>query len=252
MDIRSKKNLKQFIVLIADNRAEEVKSELLANNLDCKLLFVDNKEKTAIAIVENRFDLIIVAQNLIPDELLALVKSNPQCLNFGTPLIALTETENVAERKKLIYKGFDDCITQSLSVENFHDAISLWGSNDGLAVALKSAQGLLVKLNNNKKLVFTLWQKLLEELPLQLKELQSALQNKDYLTAYTVVHKLNGSAKVCGLLTIETLATDLEKCLIAKNYKNTDYYYRLLQANVSAILRKKPEILDQISAAPTH
>lgn len=238
-------NLKPFSILLADATGDANNPELLTNIQDCTILYANSKVHAAPVINQQKFDLILIAQNFA-DDLISLLKNSQNNLNFGTPTLALITTRDLLQRKSLIMAGFDDCINLPLSAEKLKETISLWRDNDDLSRILRAVETLLLKLNNNRKLVLTLWQKLFEELPLQLADLKNNLENQQFDKACFIVHKLNGSAKICGLSAIEGSGTDLENCLLTHNFQNASDYYQLLYKHVMDLLDWQPQILWQL------
>jgi HPt (histidine-containing phosphotransfer) domain-containing protein len=238
-------NQKPFSILLADDRTDANNPGLLINSQECTILFTNCQVHAATVTNQQKFDLIFISQNFT-NNLITLLKNSPHNLNFSTPTLALITTSDLLQRKSLIQAGYDDYIKLPLSADKLNEIISLWRHNDDLARILYAVDTLLLKLNNNHKLVLTLWQKLFEELPLQLLDIENNLKNQKFEKAGFIVHKLNGSAKICGLSAIEGSGIDLENCLLAHNFQNASDYYKQLHKQVMDLLSWQPQILDRL------
>ncbi|MCF7965444.1 MAG: Hpt domain-containing protein [Methylobacter tundripaludum] len=102
---------------------------------------------------------------------------------------------------------------------------------------------MLGKTKNNPHLALTIFEKLFEELPLQLIQIKDALENSQYDLAREVTHKLNGSVSFCGLLEIRQPANDLEIRLLNNNYADTHQHFLTLQQCILNFTRHQKAIL---------
>ena len=231
-----------FTILIVNRSNENSKIELAAQTSLCRLVCVEDNNDIAVLLFNSRFDLIFFDEKLVNQDLLGLI----QTYQPDVPLIVLIEGEDINARKRLIASGFDDCIEQPLTAVKLNETVNLWLREDELAAVLASVRMLLAKLNNNRDLVAALWQSLLAELPNQIVELSAALNHRDYSSAYEIIHKLNGSAKVCSLKEIEPIATCLEKNLLDRNYDLIEDDFNQLKAKVLKLVEWRDSILKEI------
>lgn len=105
---------------------------------------------------------------------------------------------------------------------------------------------VLEKTKNNRKLAFTVFKKLFEELPEQLACIESALSAGHYEAAKDIAHKMYGSACFCGLTGIEEPAGKLEQYVIDNNYPALIHDFRLLQERVLLFVRHREFILSEL------
>lgn len=105
---------------------------------------------------------------------------------------------------------------------------------------------VLEKTKNNRKLAFTVFKKLFEELPEQIVCIESALSAGHYETAKDIVHKMHGSACFCGLTGIEEPACKLEQYVLDNNYPALIHDFRLLQERVLLFVRHREFILAEL------
>ncbi|TRX00559.1 Hpt domain-containing protein [Candidatus Methylobacter oryzae] len=105
---------------------------------------------------------------------------------------------------------------------------------------------MLIKTKNNLRLTRTLFEKLFEELPLQITHIKDALENKQYGLAQEITHKLNGSVSFCGLTDIQQSANALEGWLLNNNYANAHRHFPILQQHILNLTRHQETILENI------
>ncbi len=114
-------------------------------------------------------------------------------------------------------------------------------------LALGYIQILMGKTKNNQRLTLTIFEKLFEELPLQLIDIKNALDNKQYDLAKETTHKLNGSAGFCGLMDIQQSANVLEACLLSNDYTKIHQHFLLLQQHSLNFTRHQKFILTSLA-----
>jgi HPt (histidine-containing phosphotransfer) domain-containing protein len=203
------------------------------------------KEKNEIPtlIKTTQFDLILLDSAVNDPELLTLIKC-ADCINNKTPVIALIDPTGDTQKKTIIAMGFNDYLINPVTEEQLNAVIDLWLIP---ASAFDYIQIILGKTNNNQQLTATIFNKLFEELPLQISSIKEALENKQYTLAKEITHKLNGSASFCELTGIQKPANALENCLLNKNYEAINWHFLMLQHCVSNFTNNQEAILANFS-----
>ncbi|WP_235202231.1 Hpt domain-containing protein [Methylobacter tundripaludum] len=158
-------------------------------------------------------------------ELITRIK-DPLGMNSKTPIIAIVNPTKAPQSEQQCPAEFDDILTGPITEQRLNELIGLWKTK---ALALDYIQILLSKTKNNRRLTLTLFEKLFEELPLQVIDIKDALKNKQYDLAREITHKLNGSVSFCGLMDIQQPANALESCLLNNNYASTHRHFLMLQ-----------------------
>jgi len=147
-------------------------------------------------------------------------------MNSKTPVIAIVNPTKDSQSEQQCPAEFDDILTGPITEQRLNELIDLWKTK---ALALDYIQVLLSKTKNNRRLTLTLFEKLFEELPLQVIDIKDALEDKQYDLAQEITHKLNGSVSFCGLMDIQQPANALESCLLNNNYASTHRHFLMLQ-----------------------
>ncbi len=234
----------QFVTLLAYDLYTKAQIQRLYGNV---LILANTQYDAANAITDKRFNLIVVDLDLDDHALVSLTKTKG-CINYQTPIIALVDTNDPGQKQSLIAEGFDDCRLKPLTIADLNEIIDLWrGTSNLLTSSLNSIRTLLIKCNYNKNLVSNLYQKLFEELPLQISQIEQALKTNQHQLALDISHKLNGSAKVCCLHDIEQSASALENSLIQHSHNQADKYFLMLQQCTAAFIKQSKAILDYLA-----
>ena len=235
----------QFITLLALEKGLELPIP------DSNILFGSTwvisttEHETETAIADREFNLIIIDMALAGDKLISTAKSQG-CINFHTPIIALIDSNDSKIKKNLVDAGFDDCMTKPLTTQMLAEVIYLWRDNDILVSFFESIHALLGIFRHNNKVVLTLYRKLFEELPLQIEQIEKAINTKQYHQAIEATHQINASAKICYLKTIGDLANNLEACLLKNNYGLVEAYFEMLQKNIRTLISHQHSILEHL------
>lgn len=233
---------KRFFTLIASPSCSVLKESQLADLQDIALIYTHTDVDTVSAVACQLFNLILLDLDLRGLDVLSITK-NSKCINCNTPIIGLTDTLKPHQRKLLISAGFDDCLIKPLSQNQIIEAITFWREDESMAPYLDSIKTLLSKTKNNTRLVNTLYNKLFEELPMQISNIEEAIEKGDYKFAFDVTHSLNGSAKTCYLREIAENANALETCLIQKKFYYVDGFLMILKQKVSTFIEHREAIL---------
>lgn len=164
-------------------------------------------------------------------------------INLKTPVIALTNNSDREQKKNIIAAGFDDCLIKSVNLNQLAELLEVWQVSQNVPNELSYVTSMLSKTYGNKKLALTIFQKLLMELPEQVSSIKEALEIKQYELARQVVHKLNGSASLCGFVDMQRSAQTLENSLLNQNYSKTHKSFSTLQQDILNFTKQEKAIL---------
>jgi HPt (histidine-containing phosphotransfer) domain-containing protein len=234
-----------FITLIAHKQCTTLQILQETNLCHGACMFTDTFDETSTAIASKIFNLIIVDLDLGGIEIVSLAR-NPGCINCDVPIIALIDTDDLALRRKLTVAGFNDSLLKPLTAATLDTAIKHWYSTDELVSSLQSIETLLAKCKNDRNLVIKICNKLFEELPLQLADIEDALKNDLYQQAFDVTHKISGSAKICSLQKIADFSTALEKYIYEKKTAEAKRCFLTLRQHITILLSQQEAIIDYL------
>ena len=190
-------------------------------------------------IKSTQFDLILLELTENNSDLITRIK-DPLCINNKTPVIAIINPEEAPSEEKQYPMEFDDWLIKPITEEQLNKTIDLWKTK---TLALNYIQIILNKTKNNQCLALTIFEKLFEELPMQIIAIKDALDNNQYNLAQEITHKLNGSVSFCGLTDIQQQANALENSLLNNHYASTHQQFMLLQQHTLNFTRHRESIL---------
>jgi len=159
-----------------------------------------------------------------------------------TPIIALTADTVPAHRDRAFRAGIDDFLIKPIDESQLWHVIThllKTGSNitatgrteplpvDGQLVTSRDLQGAIRIAGGRADLAQDLFDRFLDELPSQLKQIKSSAMQKAWSELWEHVHRLLGAAAVCGVPRLERLLRSLEQ---AAEKADEDQIARLLSA----------------------
>jgi HPt (histidine-containing phosphotransfer) domain-containing protein len=252
MPLKTKQH-EQFMVLVI--------SDIDINHLSLKhrrqnIIVATDYDVILMRIETTQFDLILLdlsvncsvesVPNRLPDSLppwqaglMTRIKDSSG-INNKTPVIAIVNPANGLYGDQQYSVAFYDSLAGPLTEQRLNEVIDLWRTK---VIALDYVQMILNKTKNNQRLTLTLFEKLFEELPSQIIDINDALENKQYDLAREITHKLNGSVSFCCLMDIQQSANALESCLLNNNYASTNQHFLMLQQCILNFTRHQKFIL---------
>jgi HPt (histidine-containing phosphotransfer) domain-containing protein len=232
---------KQFIILLIGDINI---NHLYLKSFRYNITVVNKHDDILLHIETTQFDLILfdLAESSYgritwQSELITRIK-DPLCINNKTPIIAVINPEEGSQIEKQCLIEFDEWLIKPITKELLNRTTERWQ-----AKALGYTQIILSKTKNNQRLALTIFEKLFEELPLQITGIKDALGNNQFDLAKEITHKLNGSVSFCGLMDIQQSANYLESNLLNNNYANIHQQFMILQRSVLTFTRHQKAIL---------
>jgi HPt (histidine-containing phosphotransfer) domain-containing protein len=235
-----------FIVLIADNRLNRT---LLAPETDQALnqfVYAEDRNQTVTVVQSIKFGLIVVAVEEYSVELNNFIKST-DALNYKTPVIALSSTDEGQRLQKELY-SFDDFLVGNDLEKKLIQTIDYWRIKVRTIEASKYIQKIQKKTKYNEKLTYIIFSKLFEELPSQVLVIEDALGKQHYSVAKDTVHNLHGSVSFCDLEDIRKVAFALESCLLTKKPESIKSLFLMLKTLIFEFLSCQEIILRILSS----
>jgi len=203
---------RQLTVLIAGNANHSMLQPHYHN-----IIAADKHDDILALIKTTQFDLILLDLEEDCSEFFNLIKASFS-INDSPPVIGMLNQPKEFRTEPL---KFDGWVSNPITEELLDEIVDCWQTK-----ALDYIRAVLAKTKNNQRLTLTIFEKLFEEIPLQLAGIKNALQDKQYDLAREITHRLNGSASFCGLTDIQQAATAVESHLLNNNH--TDIYQHFL------------------------
>lgn len=244
---------RHFKILIADDN--EINRLLLLNQLQDRFIDITAVQNglEALAYIDFQlFDLIFLDLQMPKMTGYELIKKIRQieCMNSQIPVIAITAHAQPSQCQDIINSGFDDCLIKPVTARQLFEIIDLWQppvTQKNIPLPQSYAQQILQKTAFNQNLAITILEKLIEELPAQLLQIEKALNTLNHEQALEVAHRLHGSVSFCGLLDIQKPALELEKLLTKNHFSTVNTCFIQLQSAVEKFLRSESSIATEIN-----
>lgn len=192
---------------------------------------------------KNLYSLVFIDVNMPVmngDELIKKVRAGS--INQSVPMIAITAHVQSQRRHLLIADGFNDCLIKPIVLADLQRVVSEWCMSPNGKDGDYYADTLLEKVEHNRKLGRLFLQKLFADVPVQLSNLEQALQNQESEQACEMAHKLHGTFCFYGFGNFRELAGGLEQCLLNADIPNAMQQFKLISAKFSDLQNMKAKL----------
>ncbi len=237
-------------VLVAEDN--EINQNLIIKQLTPltdNITLAKNGKEALDLLNQTQYDLVLMDLQMPyygGEELIKMIKKNGH-LNAQTPVIATTANAQPQKQKQLINDGFDQCLIKPIVKDQLNEVLALWCQPcQSEANAQEFAIRMLKKTLQDKTLARSLLQKLFNELPQQITQINANLKTRDYTTALEITHRLHGSVRFCGFIQLSTLAEKLENNLSTHSFQTLPADFSELQQGVEHFVKIHKEILSHI------
>jgi len=250
----SKQKLK--ILLVEDDTlAQVVASNLLKGHFFGQLDTASSGKEAVQLAYQTKYNLILMDIGL-PDtngyEVTKKIRKSGSSRNKKTTIVALTAHDSAEEKKKSVDVGMNDFLTKPLNNEKIKQILQKFlpkkskaSKKPEIKTAIeKSKEKIPIKkpglkvidlekgaelVGGNKDMALDMLRILIEELPENLKLIQSLFEAKDFEEMKKVAHKLHGGLCYCGAPRLKEAIKQLEVALksAGDREKISDYYTRL-------------------------
>ena len=194
-----------------------------------KILVVDDNifnQKLATNILQNNGFTVTVAENggaaidILKDEAFDIILMDIQMpvmdgykatqmireeLQITIPVIAMTAHALAGEKEKCILSGMNDYLSKPFKEKELLLKISTWAKPVDNKVAAETEQSMLslsflaAQTKNNKEFIKEMINIFVKQNPLEISEMQNAINNKDFEQVYKTAHLIRNSIFYFGL-----------------------------------------------------
>lgn len=98
------------------------------------------------------------------------------------------------------------------------------------------------RLGGDRELLEELFQVFIEEAPLKVADIQTALQNADYQLAMKRAHALKGSSAAIGALLSRDLCFELEKASRSEDLVDMRKFFENVRTEINALIAAIPDL----------
>lgn len=202
-----------YHILIAE---DNLVNQKLALNFVGKLGHSADLAGNGVEVIEklgnSRYDVILMDLQM-PEmdgvETVAVIRQAEERLPVGTlrqPIIAMTAHAMKGDRERCLQQGFDGYIAKPIRLELLDEEIGMVMSAEAPALPAFDFQAALAQLNNDRQLFDELAVIFIDELPLLLAELNTAIRGQSFDNIRHSAHRFKGE-------TLHFVSKPLENCL---------------------------------------
>lgn len=237
-NFNTKKLIGLSILLVEDNDINRLYASSILKTWGCNIETAENGFVAVEQVKNNTFDVVLMdIQMPVMDgfEATKTIRSFAKPKN-KIPIIALTANATRSDVDKCIAGGMDDCIAKPFTPDDLFKILSRYISRkvkNELPTEEKKTITSAFDLsylktisNNNESFIKEMIVTFIETLPNSIKEIQLALNQKDFEALARATHKIKPSITLIGLQKAKTMASEIEA--LAKIKKPTDQLNQLV------------------------
>lgn len=215
--------IEPHILLIEDDALARIATMGVLYTTNCKITIAENVAGAKNLVNAISFDLVISDLGL-PDgsgeDIVAMVKAAPNCLNYNTPFVALTAHSDQAKKVKAERAGFLLVMSKPLLKEKVPFLIDNYvykrvaseteqENNELGELSIIDFDSSKKLVNGNEGLAFELLEMLASDLPKEILLIQDSYDKNDIENLRALLHKLKGSFCYCGVPRLQKTRNEL-------------------------------------------
>lgn len=164
-----------------------------------------------------------------------------ESINRSTSAIAVTAHAGSLQQQSIINAGFNDILVKPILLGSLRRIIEQWQPLSSIRPEYYAAQ-IIKKTEFNRELSQQMLNKLFDDVPENLREIDQAIQAPDYQQARQIAHKLHGTFCFYGFADFLPIADRLEQCLL-NNDAMARTHFQAIKERFDALLNDKAAIL---------
>ena len=185
---------------------------------------------------------------------------------YNFPVIALTADAGFTNTDALIDQGFNGVLIKPVNIDNLRNIITQVyrgenisfkqhrfakseGNNDHNDLPIRDRKQALRITDNQLTVANKLLQKLVDELPAMLKDIDQYLNDKNWKEMWQTLHRIHGSASVCAVLALAARVKELQQMIdrsdysnLQEGFKNLEYEYKRLKDYSDKLPKENPPV----------
>lgn len=232
------RQLNKRILVVDDNRANRLVASAMLEQFGCDCDYAQNGQGAVEKIASKSFDLVLMDCNMpVMDgyEATRSIRSLTSPVSNNLPIIGMTANNSPEERLRCADAGMNDLLVKPLTVDGLNTLLKHYFNQPKVAsnakVAIKSFdQRTLEVLKENVGEVFiTVVDAFIDDLPMYLLSLRSAISKNDPQQVYELAHTIKGTAATVGADIVASLSRKLEEMGKAGDLRGAEVFFTELE-----------------------
>ncbi|MEN6326591.1 MAG: PAS domain S-box protein [Syntrophomonas sp.] len=205
------------VLIVEDNALTQKIVGQMLSNYGFEVSYASNGLECLKVLSENQIDMVLMDMQMpLMDgyETTRFIRDDSELKNL--PVIAMTAHAMTGDREKCLASGCSNYITKPFKSEELVQLIKKHLTKD-----LHN----LNHVHNGRKLINELMPEFIANLQEMIRELDLAIQSKNYETLRSVSHDIKGTAGMYGFMEISEIAASLEQAVQNSSYQQINILY---------------------------
>jgi diguanylate cyclase (GGDEF)-like protein len=230
--------LNKKVLVVDDNRANRLVASAMLEQFGCDCDYAQNGQDAVDRISRKSFDMVLMDCNMpVMDgyDATRAIRKLPNVI-ATLPIIGMTANNSPEERQRCTDAGMDDLLVKPLTVEGMNQLLrGLFAAEGGNVVRHKAArsfdQRTLDLLKESVGEVFiTVVDAFIDDLPMYLLSLRSAISKNDAQQVYELAHTIKGTGASVGAEVVASLSRKLEDMGKARDLRGAEAFFNELES----------------------
>jgi len=217
--------LAQFDILLVEDNPINVKFiESLFSEYNIKADVAENGKIAIEKVSDKKYDIILMDIEMPVMNGYETTSAMRDKLKISTPIIAMTAHAMAGEKEKCLTRGMNDYISKPINtdalLEKMFGVLATKMKNDQDQPPVKkkkiiNLEYLSISMNGKKDPIREIIDIFLKQIPLDLTELNTALDTTNYLTVKQVSHRLKSTISMMGISEIKKILEEMEALAVS-------------------------------------
>jgi len=190
----------------------------------------ENGEQALEKVLEENPDMVLMDIQMPVMDGIEATRLLRDC-GYNRPIIALTANVMKADIEMYLESGFNDYISKPVAREKFYSILSKY------LTVKKQTKNKTFNPETSKKFL-SLCRNFVSKLPLNLKDIEHELQQRNWQSLAKHIHGLKGSAGTFGHPELTEIAKQIEKSIEAKDIDNIEQLVINLKQKITQIINE--------------
>jgi CheY-like chemotaxis protein/HPt (histidine-containing phosphotransfer) domain-containing protein len=258
--------LQARILLVEDNPVNRKVAIGMLAKCNHHVSIAENGREALEALEQSSFDMVFMdVQMPVMDGLEATRQIRADKRWRDLPVIAMTAHAMKGDRERCLKAGMDDYLCKPIEAKELEQMVNKWGDNrvqraepaslpdtkrtpTGSSQSPLDLEAALLQLENDRELFDEVFTAFMDNLPVVMDQLRSAVTSGDARQLFTAAHTLKGGAAVVAAEPIRVIAARLEELGQTGEMETAVAAIRELEAEILQLQEAAPLINHQVQS----